>query len=88
MACRSAARLAARHGVSILLLLPWLTVGQNVEFGMRYRTDLSESEKLARRDHYLDLVGLYEFFDAYPNRLSGGCASASPSPARWPAARK
>ncbi len=51
---------------------PWLTVGQNVEFGMRYRTDLSESEKLARRDHYLDLVGLYEFFDTYPNRLSGG----------------
>jgi len=51
---------------------PWLTVAQNVEFGMRYRNDLSAEEKLARRDHYLDLVGLYEFSDAYPNRVSGG----------------
>lgn len=51
---------------------PWLTVAQNVDFGMRYRDDLSESEKLARRDHYLDLVGLYEFADAFPNRVSGG----------------
>ncbi|MDX6804859.1 ABC transporter ATP-binding protein [Terrihabitans rhizophilus] len=51
---------------------PWLTVGQNVEFGMRYRDDLSEDEKLARRDHYLDLVGLYEFIHTYPNRVSGG----------------
>ncbi|BCJ90529.1 ABC transporter ATP-binding protein [Terrihabitans soli] len=51
---------------------PWLTVAQNVDFGMRYRDDLSEDEKLARRDHYLDLVGLYEFADAFPNRVSGG----------------
>jgi NitT/TauT family transport system ATP-binding protein len=51
---------------------PWLTVSENVEFGMRYRDDLSEDEKLARRDHYLDLVGLYEFSDAFPNRVSGG----------------
>ncbi|OYX74359.1 MAG: nitrate ABC transporter ATP-binding protein [Rhizobiales bacterium 32-66-11] len=51
---------------------PWLTVAENVAFGMRYRTDLSEEEKLGRRDHYLDLVGLYEFSDTYPNRVSGG----------------
>ena len=51
---------------------PWLTVAENVHFGMRYRKDLSEQEKLARRDHYLDLVGLYEFSDAYPNKVSGG----------------
>jgi ABC-type nitrate/sulfonate/bicarbonate transport system ATPase subunit len=51
---------------------PWLTVSQNVEFGMRYRHDLTGDEKLARRDHYLDLVGLYEFSDTYPNRVSGG----------------
>ena len=51
---------------------PWLTVAQNVDFGMRYRNDLSEDEKLARRDHYLDLVGLYEFSGAFPNRVSGG----------------
>ncbi|MDF2998213.1 MAG: cmpD 5 [Xanthobacteraceae bacterium] len=51
---------------------PWLTVEQNVSFGMRYRDDLSEEEKLARRDHYLDLVGLQEFSNAYPNQVSGG----------------
>jgi NitT/TauT family transport system ATP-binding protein len=51
---------------------PWLTVAQNVEFGMRYRDDLSAREKLARRDHYLDLVGLREFADFYPSKVSGG----------------
>ncbi|MGQ9371291.1 ABC transporter ATP-binding protein [Azospirillum sp. ST 5-10] len=51
---------------------PWLTVAENVHFGMRYRKDLSEAEKRVRRDRYLDLVGLYEFSDAYPNKVSGG----------------
>ncbi|UEM19835.1 ABC transporter ATP-binding protein [Skermanella mucosa] len=51
---------------------PWLTVAENVHFGMRYRRDLTERQKLARRDHYLELVGLYEFSDAYPNKVSGG----------------
>lgn len=51
---------------------PWLTVAQNVAFGMRYRTDLSASEIQARRDHYLELVGLEEFANVYPNRISGG----------------
>jgi ABC-type nitrate/sulfonate/bicarbonate transport system ATPase subunit len=39
---------------------------------MRYRKDLTEHQKLARRDNYLELVGLYEFSDAYPNKVSGG----------------
>ncbi|HEX2019158.1 MAG TPA: ABC transporter ATP-binding protein [Aurantimonas sp.] len=51
---------------------PWLTVAENVAFGMRYRSDLTPAQKLARRDHYLDLVGLYDFSDAYPSRVSGG----------------
>jgi NitT/TauT family transport system ATP-binding protein len=51
---------------------PWLTVAENVLFGMRYRKDLTEQQKLARRDNYLELVGLYEFSDAYPNKVSGG----------------
>jgi NitT/TauT family transport system ATP-binding protein len=51
---------------------PWLTVGQNVAFGMRYRPDLSAAEKTRRTRHYLDLVGLTEFEKAYPNRISGG----------------
>jgi NitT/TauT family transport system ATP-binding protein len=51
---------------------PWLTVGENVDFGMRYRPGLSSTEKRKRRDHYLKMVGLSDFADVYPNRLSGG----------------
>jgi NitT/TauT family transport system ATP-binding protein len=51
---------------------PWLTVAENVAFGMRYRKDLSPTEKRERRDHYLKLVGLEDFADAFPNKVSGG----------------
>jgi NitT/TauT family transport system ATP-binding protein len=51
---------------------PWLTVRQNVAFGMRYRRDLSSKAKAARAQHYLDLVGLADFAAAYPSRISGG----------------
>jgi ABC-type Fe3+/spermidine/putrescine transport system ATPase subunit len=37
---------------------PWLTVAQNIAFGMRYRSDLTGAEKQKRVHHYLDLVGL------------------------------
>jgi len=51
---------------------PWLTVAGNVAFGMRYRDDLSKPEKQERVGHYLSLVGLTDFADAFPNRISGG----------------
>src|SRR5262245_39820877 len=51
---------------------PWLTVCENVAYGMRYRDDLSDDEKAKRRDHYLQLVGLRDFANAYPNKVSGG----------------
>jgi ABC-type nitrate/sulfonate/bicarbonate transport system ATPase subunit len=51
---------------------PWLTVAENIAFGMRYRNDLSRSEKADRTQHYLRLVGLEDFADAYPSRISGG----------------
>jgi NitT/TauT family transport system ATP-binding protein len=51
---------------------PWLTVAENISFGMRYRNDLSAAEKRERRDHYLALVGLSDFADAYPGHVSGG----------------
>jgi NitT/TauT family transport system ATP-binding protein len=51
---------------------PWLTVAQNVAFGMKYRDDLTAEEKLSRRAYYLDLVGLADFADAFPNKVSGG----------------
>lgn len=51
---------------------PWLTVAQNVEYGMRYRRDLSPQIKKERAEHYLNLVGLSEFASAFPSRISGG----------------
>jgi NitT/TauT family transport system ATP-binding protein len=51
---------------------PWLTVAQNIDYGMRYRRDITPAEKRARRDHYLHLVGLGDFADAYPAHISGG----------------
>jgi NitT/TauT family transport system ATP-binding protein len=51
---------------------PWLTVAGNVAFGMRYRDDLTASEKAERVAHYLNLVGLTDFATSYPKRISGG----------------
>ncbi|HVJ52686.1 MAG TPA: ABC transporter ATP-binding protein [Aliidongia sp.] len=51
---------------------PWLTVAQNVGFGMKYRLDLTPEKKRERLAHYLDLVGLADFAASYPNRVSGG----------------
>jgi NitT/TauT family transport system ATP-binding protein len=51
---------------------PWLTVAGNVAFGMRYRDDLTPVEKRERVEHYLKLVGLTDFAQAFPNRVSGG----------------
>jgi NitT/TauT family transport system ATP-binding protein len=51
---------------------PWLTVEGNVAYGMRYRSDLTAAEKKARTAHFLALVGLTDFRDSWPNRISGG----------------
>jgi NitT/TauT family transport system ATP-binding protein len=51
---------------------PWLTVAGNIAFGMRYRNDIDKAEKARRVDHYLKLVGLEDFANHYPNRISGG----------------
>jgi NitT/TauT family transport system ATP-binding protein len=51
---------------------PWLTVEQNVMFGMKYRDDLLPLQKRERAAHYLNLVGLRDFGPSFPNRISGG----------------
>jgi NitT/TauT family transport system ATP-binding protein len=51
---------------------PWLSVADNVAFGLRFRRDLRANQKRERVRHYLELVGLLDFADAYPNRISGG----------------
>ncbi|TAN58331.1 MAG: ABC transporter ATP-binding protein [Rhodospirillales bacterium] len=52
-------------------LLPWLTVEQNVAFGLH---GLAEAEISKRVDEHLELVGLSGFKHAYPAQLSGGMA--------------
>jgi NitT/TauT family transport system ATP-binding protein len=51
---------------------PWLTVEQNIMFGMKYRHDMLAPQKRERALHYLRLVGLQDFGASYPNRISGG----------------
>ncbi len=52
-------------------LFPWLTVRENVEFGLKRRkVPPAEREDVVNR--YLNDVGLAAFHDAYPKQLSGG----------------
>jgi len=52
-------------------LFPWLTVGQNVEFGLKMK-GLSKAEREEKVRHYLRLVHLVQFKDSRPHQLSGG----------------
>jgi ABC-type nitrate/sulfonate/bicarbonate transport system ATPase subunit len=50
-------------------VFPWLTVEQNIGFGLFRQTDAERRERIA---HYVQLVGLKGFENAYPRELSGG----------------
>jgi NitT/TauT family transport system ATP-binding protein len=52
-------------------LFPWLTVSQNVEFGMKMK-GVPKAERASKIDHYLRLVHLHQFKDSYIHQLSGG----------------
>jgi len=52
-------------------LFPWLTVGGNVEFGMKMK-GLTRAEREQKTQHYLRLVHLSQFKDSYTHQLSGG----------------
>jgi NitT/TauT family transport system ATP-binding protein len=52
-------------------LFPWLTVRENVEFGLRIAR-LPRSRRREIASYFIDLVGLTEFADALPKTLSGG----------------
>lgn len=52
-------------------LFPWLTVSQNVEFGMKTKS-IAKAERKENIDHYLRLVHLSKFKDSYIHQLSGG----------------
>lgn len=54
-------------------LLPWLTVLDNVTFGLEVR-GIPRQEARDRARRYIALVGLGQFETAYPRQLSGGMA--------------
>lgn len=51
-------------------LLPWMTVWENVELGVRHLED--EEEKHNTIQEYIDMVELNRFENHYPHQLSGG----------------
>jgi NitT/TauT family transport system ATP-binding protein len=52
-------------------LFPWLTVKENVAFGLDSRS-YSKQERAERVRQYIQLAGLAGFEDRYPSQLSGG----------------
>ncbi len=50
-------------------VFPWLTVEQNIGFGLRALSPQKRAEVI---EHYVQLVGLRGFEGAYPHELSGG----------------
>jgi ABC-type nitrate/sulfonate/bicarbonate transport system ATPase subunit len=52
-------------------LFPWRSALGNVEFGLEMQ-DLSRTERRARAQHWIEIVGLTGFEHAYPHQLSGG----------------
>jgi NitT/TauT family transport system ATP-binding protein len=52
-------------------LFPWLTVGGNVEFGMKMK-NVPKAEREQKVQYYLRLVHLSKFRNSYIHQLSGG----------------
>ncbi|MFI5341219.1 MAG: ABC transporter ATP-binding protein [Candidatus Methylomirabilales bacterium] len=52
-------------------LLPWRTALENVEFGLEVK-GMAKAERREISRHYVQLVGLEGFEDAFPHQLSGG----------------
>jgi NitT/TauT family transport system ATP-binding protein len=52
-------------------LFPWLTVLDNVAFGLKMK-GIASAERRATALRYVEMVGLKDFADAYPKALSGG----------------
>jgi ABC-type nitrate/sulfonate/bicarbonate transport system ATPase subunit len=52
-------------------LYPWLTVAQNVAFGLKLK-GMSKAQQRQTVTYYLNVVGLTKFANAYPKQLSGG----------------
>ena len=62
-----------KHNVSYIFqeysTMPWLTVEQNIGFGLKIKR-VSEEEKKKSVDEVIDMVGLEKFRNYYPSQLS------------------
>ena len=52
-------------------LFPWLTIEQNIRFGLRER-GMGAAEQKERSDYFISKVGLRGFEQHFPKQLSGG----------------
>ena len=52
-------------------LFPWLTIEENIRFGLRER-GMPEREQKERADYFIAKVGLRGFEEHFPKQLSGG----------------
>jgi NitT/TauT family transport system ATP-binding protein len=52
-------------------LFPWKTVVENIDFGLR-AIGVATTERQARVDRYVNLMGLQGYESAFPHQLSGG----------------
>ncbi|MDR3239569.1 MAG: ABC transporter ATP-binding protein [Clostridiales bacterium] len=52
-------------------LFPWRTVRRNVEYGLEVKR-VPKKRRREISDQFIELVGLKDFEDRYPNELSGG----------------
>ena len=52
-------------------LFPWLTIEQNIRFGLRER-GMPEQAQKERADYFIAKVGLHGFEQHFPKQLSGG----------------
>ena len=54
-------------------VFPWLSVKDNIGFGLSLKANYTVPEERARvAQHYIDLMGLHGFENAWPKTLSGG----------------
>ena len=55
-------------------LFPWLTVWDNIAFGLKIRKKVDKKLLSERVNSMIDIIGLSEFANDYPGQLSGGMA--------------
>jgi len=53
-------------------LYPHKTVRENIQFGLKYTTDLSKAERNKRAEETAEMLGIEKLLDQKPKKLSGG----------------